>query len=229
MRHGKIFLPFFLILIMLLAGCDTSHKGKAKSYLEARRYDEAIEMYRKAILDDPDDPEAHCGLGKAYIKKIEGRYLKGVFSSDPVGGMKKAEKETEQSGIYDKAMVEFEKTLESDPYNFDALFYLGSIYFKKGMNENAVEVLEEAIRLDPKHAEAHLYLGMSLGLVQNTGFFYNPRDLEPKYDDIVRGIKEVNRAVILNPQLRNHPTVRMSLSKMEEYIQEINNWRKSGY
>ena len=59
---------------------------------------------------------------------------------------------------YDQAIIEFNKSLEKDPGNAEALYSLGIVYEAKNMLKQAKEYFRTALELDPKHklAEEHL-------------------------------------------------------------------------
>ncbi|UCC94563.1 MAG: tetratricopeptide repeat protein [Candidatus Omnitrophota bacterium] len=217
MKFNEISLIIIVTSVVFLVSCEVSYKKKAERYLKRGKHDEAIEMYRKAILDDSNDPDTHCGLGKAYVKKAERAYIKGLFSRTSSW---QTEKDINETGIYDEAIKEFERTLELDPSNIDARAQLGGLYCLKERHEEAISLLEEAIRREPNHAEAHLYLGLNLG-------YRNMFDRsESKFNDLVRGIKEIEKALELDPNLRRVMGVREQLQSFKHSKQTLEEYLK---
>jgi len=60
-------------------------------------------------------------------------------------------------GNYEEAMKYYIKTLEIDPFNFDALTGLGLIYERKGDTENCLNFLNKAVQINP-YSSPTLYL-----------------------------------------------------------------------
>lgn len=62
---------------------------------------------------------------------------------------------------YDKAIKSYNRALEIDPKNVEALYSRGWNYFNKGEYDAAIKDFNEAIRLDPKNADAFFYRAYS--------------------------------------------------------------------
>lgn len=82
---------------------------------------EAITLLQKSIALDPNDPEAHVGLGSAYA----------------VGHR------------YPEAEAEFLEALRIAPNDLSAHFSLGGLYFETGQVRKAAFHLERIIEIDP--------------------------------------------------------------------------------
>jgi tetratricopeptide (TPR) repeat protein len=83
----------------------------------------------------------------------------------------------------DKAVREFEKMLQLDPNDQDALFNLGFIYSYMRMYPQAYEYFKKLVNINPKHIESFNNLGLLFArqgkytdalLVFNKGIEYNP-------------------------------------------------------
>ena len=59
----------------------------------------------------------------------------------------------------DQAAATIQEGLSLDAKNKDLLFQLGVVHEKQSRFDEAVRAFREVIRLDPKHAEAHNYVG----------------------------------------------------------------------
>lgn len=92
----------------------------------------AAEQFRAAVKADPKMPNAHFGLG--YL-------LWGLLQ-------------------YDEAAKEFQAELEKNPEHAQALTYLADCDIQLSHPEEALPLLEKAIRIDPKIEIAHLDLGI---------------------------------------------------------------------
>lgn len=100
---------------------------------DARRNDEAIELFKKAIELNPDLEGPHLELGLLYY----------------------------DNRLYDLEMREYQEALRINPRNTDALFYLGEVYETKGLYELAIKEYEKVIKLDPEDATAYYNLGLT--------------------------------------------------------------------
>ncbi len=88
-----------------------------------------------------------CAANEETIKKSNGYYQEGVANLD-----------TDRQ----KAFVSFQKAVQLNPNNKDALYGLGHIYALQGKFKQAEEEFREAIRASPDFSEAHTYLGQVL-------------------------------------------------------------------
>jgi tetratricopeptide (TPR) repeat protein len=100
---------------------------------DARRNDEAMEFFQKAIELNPDLEGPHLELGSIY-------YIKR---------------------LYDLEIKEYQEVLRLNPNNTDALFNLGEAYETKGLYDLAIKEYERIIALEPEDAEAYYNLGLA--------------------------------------------------------------------
>lgn len=62
------------IITMLILSCGSKEVKKAKQYIDAGMYEQAVELLQIEIKDDPKNPEAHYLLGVCYLnQRREGR------------------------------------------------------------------------------------------------------------------------------------------------------------
>lgn len=59
-----------------------------------------------------------------------------------------------------EAVAHFQKLVEENPHDAQALFGLGSTYYVLGRYDEAVKELERAVARDPNHVDSHYYLGL---------------------------------------------------------------------
>ncbi len=106
------------------------------------------ELFEKVLVLDPANDSAKVGLGAAY--------LFGNFSDNPMAGISLLREVTDKdpgnvyanlmlgmggvkSGQFDKAIERFEKVLEKDPDNLQAVFHIAETYDRKGDKPNAIK------------------------------------------------------------------------------------------
>ncbi len=105
-------------------------------------YSDAIRIYEKLLVAQPESYEAHYFLAQAYAKK-----------SPP-------DLETTAGHL--------RKAISLNPQSFDSHAELGRMYFEAGMLTNARQELELAVRLNPEKEKAHYLLAqIYLKMAQN--------------------------------------------------------------
>jgi tetratricopeptide (TPR) repeat protein len=115
---------------------EVGHKlNLAIAALQNREYERAMKLLEKILQEKPDLQEAHYWRGIIYHTYEAYSYF------DPDG--EKSEKEWLQA-----------------PDIKDARIELGLWYYQIGELDNAHEQLQAALKIDPKCARAHLYLGL---------------------------------------------------------------------
>jgi tetratricopeptide (TPR) repeat protein len=67
-----------------------------------------------------------------------------------------------QQGNLEEAAVCYQKILETQPENFDALHLLGAIASQRKNHKTAIALIEQAITINPNNARAHYNLGVAL-------------------------------------------------------------------
>jgi predicted TPR repeat methyltransferase len=70
--------------------------------------------------------------------------------------------EHHQRGEFDAAIQAYDQVLDINPKHFDALHYLGVLYYQKNQPEHALPLLEKAVSLEPKDAACRSNLGLVL-------------------------------------------------------------------
>src|SRR5207245_9651440 len=90
-----------------------------------------------------------------------------------------------QASRQEEAVAVFREGLQRNPESADLHFNLGTAYDKMGRFDELVHEMEEAIRLDPKHADALNYLG----------YTYAERDMR-----LEEAVALIQRALAVKPQ-----------------------------
>ena len=98
------------------------------------KFDEAIALYRAALLRDPNDALTYNNLGTALAAK----------------------------GQLDEAIVHYRRALALAPKDADGHYNFANALMAQGKLVDAVGQFEEALRIEPGLVEAHLNLGNAL-------------------------------------------------------------------
>jgi len=128
-------------------------------YVQDLRIYLAIEAFKQAIRIDDKYIGAHYNLSLAYERNGDAHlakmHMEEAEKIDPafLGNMYL------ELGIFDKAALEFHKTLNRNPDNVEAHFKLAQVW--QGRNEiaKAIDMYNTTIKLQPFHMMAHLQLG----------------------------------------------------------------------
>lgn len=178
---AKLFEPY-LFYVSKAAKLDNSEKSltfAAQIFLEALRGEqdnskldwetsEAISLFENAIKLNPENDDLRIGLGSCYIygkgrsgnpeQTMKGiQELLGVARRDSnnmkaqvvlgVGGL--------VSGQFDKALERFQKVVNKEPGNLEAIAYLADTYAAKGNKAEAIKwyTLSKRLANNPHYTE----------------------------------------------------------------------------
>ena len=110
------------------------HLIRGRAALQARRFSEAADQFRKAVAAQPDSIPAHFNLGAALT----------------------------QTGDLPGAVEQFEETLRIDPKHANAHYNLGLLFAQANRHEEAIKHLRLAIDGDPTDVHARFLLAQEL-------------------------------------------------------------------
>lgn len=111
---------------------------QAETLESQSKWEEAAEIYRKILDENPKLPAIHFRLGRALLSQPE----------TPANA--------------EAARKEFEQELTIDPANASAEFWIGEIARRNGQWDTAITRFRAAEELDPRLSEAVLALGLAL-------------------------------------------------------------------
>lgn len=110
------------------------HLIRGRMALEAHRFSEAADLFRKAIAAQPDSLPAHLNLGAALS----------------------------QTGDLPGAIAQFEEVLRIDPNHPDTHYNLGLLLAQLNRDEEAIKHLQSALADTPTDINARFLLGQEL-------------------------------------------------------------------
>ena len=151
-----------------LEGLSTEQEGEADASLPlAQTYEKIIEAYRYCLLGDGkaalemlsaiDVSVVQSETMKAIIADIQGQDAK-LQSAE----MFEKGRDKYNNGKYDKALEYLNKSLELNPDNYDAIYFLGRLYHRKGDAAKAEKYYKQVIKNYPntgRAGEASRWLG----------------------------------------------------------------------
>jgi tetratricopeptide (TPR) repeat protein len=187
-----------------------SNLGAAYSALG--RYEEAIEQYKRALAIEPANYPVRFNLAMAYYKAAwfseASTELERVVAAAPdvpqaVNARLVLADCQIRLGEYKKVIESLSPLADTDPSNRTVAYLLGSALIGDGQLNKGQQIIDRVFR-DDDSAEAHLLMG-SILLVA---------------DDAQGALKEVQRAIELNPKLPGvqawHGRVLMRLGDTEK-------------
>jgi tetratricopeptide (TPR) repeat protein len=198
--------------------------------------EEAIEAYRQAIALDDTYLEAMLNAAEVYIHPL-GEFDQAIEMCDQALDLAEVDEE-----IIDALLLKFDALLgkgdheearrvvlkiPDGPYdNPNHTFLIGRAFYEIGQIEKAATLIEEAVAKEPRHAEAHYYLGLirdergdTLGA---TRAFVRAREL-----DVEMGMPpwapgpDAFAAVALKAITALNPVLRRYLEVAEIYVTDV--------
>jgi len=121
-------------------------KGQGNSYMSARKYDEAIEAYTKAVKLDPTNPVYFSNRAAAYSSIDD----------------------------YDSAIDDAKKAADLDPTFVKAYSRLGHAYYSKEDYVAAVQAFEDGLKVDPNNANLKTNLENAKARLAHSRSLYVP-------------------------------------------------------
>lgn len=104
-----------------------THVSRGAALVALRRYDEAMEEYRRVIAMVPDEADAYYGIGNIHFRQ----------------------------GNLQAAIIEYEKALAVKPDYVNALNNLGAIFIELERWDDAISILQRSIELHPDFVESY--------------------------------------------------------------------------
>ena len=124
--------------------------------------DSSKAVYDRIVEIDPEYKDAYYNRGILYLNQAIRMYKQLVTVRDSLEQddqneelIARSEQLIEkQKELYHLAEMDFQKSVELDPEDLEAMQYLGQVLFQQEETDKAIEVLEKVVELDPKNKEA---------------------------------------------------------------------------
>jgi len=148
---------------------------KANNYLkeyektnDSSFYQNSVDLYKAALLIDPDFAKAYSGLANAYYDKY---YYKNYF----------------KESFLDSCLILAEQALSIDDQVDEAYYIKGVYYYENGDIENAIDALDEALTINPNYYWAYSYKGYVLQELKHD--YVQSIDNYNKALNLIRGVE----------------------------------------
>ncbi len=118
-----------------------AHYGMALVSEREGQRETALDLFKKAILYNPADPDILLDMGRSYFF----------------------------AGNYGQAISVLKGALAFRPKDREGYFLLGRSYLETGNSHKAIEALKNLVALDPNFTEGYYYLGNAYDKIKNRG------------------------------------------------------------
>jgi tetratricopeptide (TPR) repeat protein len=178
---------------------DPDHDGAWSAlgavYGEAlHKNEEAIEVYRRAVKANPDNPafadklaDLLIRLGRLPEAQVELEGVAEATPQNPRAWMKLGAVYYEQK-MWDKAIESFRRVVALEPSNLRARYFLATTYMDAGRDAEAKAELERILRADPRSIDARVQLGFLYGRAK-------------RYDEAISTLREAVNMEPKRPEL----------------------------
>jgi len=145
-----------------------AHDFLADALGKEKRFDEAIDQYRKAIHLRPNIPDLHYDLGNALensgqLDEAIDQYQKAIkLNSNYIDAYNTLGMALGHKGLPSEAIHQFQIALRLNPDSNDIHYNLGNALARMGHLPEAAEQFRMALKLKPDDASAHNNLGFVL-------------------------------------------------------------------
>ncbi len=126
---------------------DLIQRGVAESLRAFDNYENenvALELFEKALAINPDSISAKVGIARVLTRRIA-----ELRSTQRIEDLNRA----------DRMLTD---ALRADPDSSSARYFMGILRKMQGRIEDSIAEFEEALRINPSHANAHAQIGHSL-------------------------------------------------------------------
>lgn len=173
MKKLKIILTLFVLMagVSSVSGYETNMEGEPYFFflqglmLEKQgQFSEAVEVFKKAVTQDPSHAPLRVELGYAYSLlgepeeariqaleaiKVDEHYLPAYFLLGTI---------YLQENRMSEAVAVYEKISQLEPHNESALYVLGTIYLNSENYEKGIGYLKRLCEYHPEHVQGFLVL-----------------------------------------------------------------------
>jgi len=205
MRKGIIMLAVAALVLTASSCAKLQSRNEINTGVASfknAQYPEAVEHFKKAVEYDPSFVTARLYLATAYMQQ----WIPGADSPD-------------NNKMAQQAQDEFQKVLDQDPKNSNAVASIASIYLNQKKLDDAQQWYEKLAAVDPKNATAFYSLGwiawskwypadqkarVEMGMkLEDPGPLKDKKareELRTKYAPVIdEGLKNLDKALEIDP------------------------------
>lgn len=165
----------------------------------AKRFDEALELMKKAVEVDPAYVQGYLGLATVYAQKGDSaKALEALQSAirlnpqDPTARFMEAIIYIARE-MWTEAIDSLKIAIQQNPQDAVAHGYLGLAYLRKGLNDSAINELRTAVSIRPSYAAAYIDLATAYEAVRD---FKNAIATLERYVDVASNDPAISKSYI---------------------------------
>ncbi len=149
---------FLFITVATVLGCESrltfeELMEKGGRYTAKGDAERAIEAYRKAVAQKPDDTAAHEALGNAYYQEIVTIYRQSANNAKDWEQIKR-----QGSELRELAVAEYKKVLQKNKDNWKIRYRVAVELFNQKKYKESIPELQQVIQSNSKYAVAYSVL-----------------------------------------------------------------------
>jgi len=155
-------------------GVEKINKSQKITEEKNKYLKEAIEKFINATIIKPSDAQAYVNIAIIYMNELKDttnaiKYSKMAIASDPMdfNANYRGGQIMENAKLPGEEIIPFyQKAIQIDPSNSNALRALAGLYYQIGDNDNAIKIFRDAIeKVNDQKIKADLYF--NLGIIYN--------------------------------------------------------------
>lgn len=221
MRTSRRRMALTVAVLVLVSGChftETMHLKNGNALLNAQKYEEAIEEYKKLLAANPQSWDGNYNTAISYLAlyhpnsdhpKDKEYAVKGIAAFEATLKLTppstEAKEKTEKyylafldsTGDKDKAIAYLEGQLKDRPKDLALINQIATLYQKKGDFENALNYFEKRATMEPNSKEAWYTLGVNCWARSYHGGVAVSQEERERV--VERGIAAFDKALSLDP------------------------------
>jgi protein O-mannosyl-transferase len=155
-------------VIAVMPDSSVGHYNLAKTLETQGKPDQALELYRRAVILRPDNADAHYNL--ARLLAGQGQQEAAIRHYRQASAIKPDDADIHNNlglllaarGEVEASLAELQKAVKIDPNHARAYFNMGKVFARQGDFDKAAAAYQKALTLDPTEVEIRLGLGSVL-------------------------------------------------------------------
>ena len=221
MKTSRRRMALTVAVLVLTSSCnlgETVHLKRGAEFMNAQKYEQAIEEYKKLLAINPNSWEGNYRTATAYLAlyhpnsehpKDKEYAEKGIAAFEATLKLKapsdEAKEKTEKyylgfldsTGDKDKAIAYLEGQLKERPNDLALINQIATLYQRKGDFENSLNYFEKRATMEPNKKEAWYTLGVNCWARSYHGGVAVSQEERERV--VERGIAALDKALSLDP------------------------------
>lgn len=180
---------------------SAGYSNLGNALLKQEKFDEAVEMFDRALRIDPTDAVAHYNMGNAMLAL--NKFADAARHFEDAARLRPDYAESYANwgaalggeGDADGAVKQFRHALDINPSLIEARYNLGKALAQRGHPAEAIDQFRELLKTDPGRLEARFQIARILAVQGHLDLslaeFQKILDLQPGNPDARRGMEQV--------------------------------------